>query len=151
MSVSTALKFPLIAGALGVSFISLPSVAQTYDDNGYNGGYYGPPRGEEEVIIQAPRYHGPSRSTIGAPIRDVGMSQPVRYDDLDLRTYDGVRELRERIRYTARTLCHKLDVAYPISVSDSPDCYRSAMADAMDQADAAIDRARGEDDARSAY
>ena len=37
-------------------------------------GYYGPP--PEEVIIEAPRYYHPQqRSSIGAPIEDVAMSQ----------------------------------------------------------------------------
>ena len=140
MSVCKVLKLSLLAGALGVSLIPLPSAAQTYDD-----GYNGPPRGREEVIIQAPRYHGPSRSTIGAPIQTEGMSEPVRYDDLDLRTDWGARALHERIRYTAQRLCRELDRRYPVTVSGGPDCYHMAVADAMDQADAAIDRARGQD------
>lgn len=130
-------KIALLAGALGLSLIPLPSSAQPY------GSYYGPPRGGEEVIIQAPRYHGPARSAIGAPIEDVSLSRPVRFDDLDLRTSWGAHALHNRISYTARTLCRRLDFEYPISTSDSPDCYRTAMAYAMEQADDAIARARG--------
>jgi len=104
-------------------------------------GYYGPP--PEEVIIEAPRYHAPQRSTIGAPIEDVAMSRTIRFDDLDLRTPWGARALRDRIAYTARKLCNQMDFAYPISTSDSPPCYRTAYEDGMAQADAAIAQSRG--------
>jgi UrcA family protein len=115
-----------------------PAQEYGYDDTGP--GYYDPP--PEEVIIEAPRYHHPERSTIGAPIEDVAMSRTVRFDDLDLRTPWGARALRDRISYTARTLCNRMDFMYPVSTSDSPPCYRTAYEDGMAQADAAIAQAR---------
>ena len=48
------------------------------------------------------------------------------------------------IRSTARTLCNKIDRMYPVSADNSPDCYRTAVNNAMDQAYDAIDRARSE-------
>jgi UrcA family protein len=119
------------------------SAAPAQEYGGYDHGpvYYGSP--SEEVIIEAPRYHQPERSTIGAPIEDVAMSRTIRFDDLDLQTAWGAHALRERIRYTARRLCNRMDFAYPISTSDSPPCYRTAFEDGMAQADAAIAEARG--------
>jgi len=95
------------------------------------------------VIVTAPPYHGPARdSATGAPIRDVALSQGVRFDDIDLRTRDGARELQARVRATARDLCRRLDVAYPISADGSPPCYRTAVEDGLAQADEAIEQAR---------
>lgn len=137
---SNTLKISLLAGAIGACALSLPAAAQPYNE-----GYYGPPNAEEQVIIQAPRYPGPSRSVLGAPIRTYGVSEAVRYGDLDLRTDWGVHRLRERIDYTAGQLCRRLNQRYPISFSSGHDCYHMAVAGAVDQADAAIDRARGGD------
>jgi UrcA family protein len=66
----------------------------------------------------------------------------VRFDDLDLSTPRGAHILRVRIRNTARELCSKLDLRYPVATSDSPPCYRAAISDAMDQAETAIAQAR---------
>jgi UrcA family protein len=136
-------KIALLAGTVGVLGLAASSaLAQEYTYSYRTApGYYGPP--PEEVIIEAPRYRAPQRSTIGAPIEDVAMSRTIRFDDLDLRTGWGARALRDRIAYTARTLCNRMDFVYPISTSDSPPCYRTAYEDGMAQADAAIAQARG--------
>ena len=137
-------QIALLGAAVAVAgFAATAASAQEYTYSYRTGpGYYGPP--PEEVIIEAPRYYHPQqRSSIGAPIEDVAMSRTIRFDDLDLRTDWGVYSLRDRIAYTARTLCKRLDFAYPVSTSDSPDCYRTAMDDGMAQADAAIAQARG--------
>jgi UrcA family protein len=128
------------AAAFGFAVSAAPAQEYTYSYSTAPG-YYGPP--PEEVIIEAPRYHAPQRSTIGAPIEDVAMSRTIRFDDLDLRTPWGAHALRDRIAYTARTLCNRMDFVYPVSTSDSPPCYRTAYEDGMAQADAAIAQARG--------
>ena len=66
----------------------------------------------------------------------------MRFDDLDLRTDWGARELRHRIEYTARVMCQRLDAMYPIKADNSPPCYRTAVEGAMYQADTAINQAR---------
>ena len=132
-------KIALLAGAFGTCITVLPAAAQ--DDRYDAPGAYST---TEEVIIQAPRtrHYAPQRSTIGAPIEDVGLSAPVRFDDLDLTTDWGVHKLHNRIFIAARRLCQRLDNRYPITVSDgAPSCYRQAVNDAMAQADAAVDRA----------
>lgn len=138
---SHSLKIILLAGVFGASFIALPASAQDYPPNGY-ASYHG----DEEVIVRAPRYHAHERSAIGAPIENVAISEPVRFDDLDLRYGRDVHRLENRIHAKARALCRRLDVAHPIDVSDTPQtCYRDAVADAMDQIEAAVDQQRATD------
>lgn len=135
-------KAALLVGAFAAGMAALPAAAQDYGRTGAPDGYSN--SSPEEVIIQAPRmrHYTPRRSTIGAPIVDVGLSAPVRFDDLDLTTDWGVRKLHTRIFVAARKLCQRLDNRYPITVSDgAPSCYRQAVNDAMMQADAAVDRA----------
>jgi UrcA family protein len=116
--------------------------------NGYGPNYtgYGPSDyqngPDDEVIVTGPHRHI-ERSTIGAPIEDVVMRRPVRFDDLDLRTSWGAHELRERVRVTASAMCRDLEARYPIATSDNTPCYEPAVEDAMYQADAVIRSARG--------
>ena len=134
------LRTALLAGIFGVCMSALPAAAQDYNRYDAPGAYAN--SGPEDVIVQAPRYRHQQRSTIGAPIEDVWLSAPVRFDDLDLTTDWGVRKLHTRIFVAARKLCQRLDNHYPITVSDgAPSCYRQAVNDAMAQADAAVDRA----------
>ena len=142
-------KILSIAGAVGFALMASSAGAQGYRYGPYDSGYatyYGPP--PEEVIVTPPHY-GPSRSSIGAPYQDVSISRPVRIDDLDLRTDWGVARLRDRIGYTARALCSRLNALYPISADDSniswpsdTHCYDRTVDRAWVQADHAIRVAR---------
>jgi UrcA family protein len=146
----------LTASALGLALTASSANAQQYDPYGNPAPNYGPPPNyappppdyapasgpPEEITVYGPRRHQ-ERGDLGAPIQDVALSQPVRFDDLDLRTNWGARELRQRIEYTARVMCQRLDTMYPIKADDSPPCYRAAVDQAMYQADAAIAQARG--------
>lgn len=133
-------RMALLAASALTIMLAAPSVSAQdyYDDTAYDRGP------TEEVIVQAPEYYRQQRdSATGAPIVDVAMSREVRFDDLDLRSRWGVRELRTRVSATARQLCDRLNVRYPAATSDSPDCFRTAYNDAMAQAEEAIERARG--------
>lgn len=132
-------KLSVVAAAGVMMLAGSPVLAQ--DDDGYRYAAYGPDN--ETVHVTVPRYH-PQRSPLGAPYRLVSMSKGVYIGDLDLRTRRDVRVLRDRISYTARTLCHRLNAMYPVTAPNSPGCYTTAMDDAMYQADIAIARARGE-------
>jgi UrcA family protein len=71
------------------------------------------------------------------------MSLRVPFDDLDLTTHDGARELRERVRSAARDVCVKLADEYPFKQQPgSTKCYEGALKTAMIHADAAIHDAR---------
>lgn len=137
-------KAMALGGALGLTLIASSSAgAQEY---GPGPGYYGPP---EEVIVTPPPY-ARQRSAIGAPIIDASLSRQVRFDDLDLRTPWGARELRDRVSFTARTLCNQLNEMYPVSYDGGTDewptnheCYRDAFERGMEQAHNAIVNARG--------
>jgi UrcA family protein len=126
----------LAAAAVGLTLgFTVPTKAQDYRAVSYGS--------TEEVIVTTPR-PGQERGSFGAPIVDVALSGKVRYDDLDLTTGYGARTLEHRVSRAARDLCRRLDVRYPVATADSPSCYRTAYNDAMEQADNAIARARGE-------
>ena len=110
---------------------ALPARAQERTYVSYSNG------ATERVEVIAPRGE---RSEIGAPIEYRSISREVRFDDL--ASVEGAHALRERVRRTARELCRSLDVRYPVATQDSPPCYSTAVADAMDQADAVIAQAR---------
>ncbi len=126
----------IAAGTLALALAAPAARAQDYRETSYYSNGAG-----EQIEVIAPRHHD-ERSVIGAPIRDVAISQAVRFDDLDLRTQEGAHILRARVRDAARDLCRRLDTRYPISTDDSPPCYSTALDDAMAQADRAIDDAR---------
>jgi UrcA family protein len=135
------------ASALGLIFAGSSAAAQDYGRYGDQPRTY---QGEpvETVIVPAPRYYEPNyyreeRGRLNGDIVNVSLSSEVRFDDLDLRTRWGVDELRSRIRLSARDVCDQLERRYPVAADNSPPCYREAVEDAMDQADAAIARARG--------
>lgn len=128
----------LAATACGLALVCAPANAQQYTRYGEPVSYGTP--ADEQVEVIAPRHH--QRSAIGAEIHDVAMSREVRFDDLDLRTAWGARQLRARIRYTASDLCGKLDVRYPVSADNSPPCFATAVRNAMLEADDAISDAR---------
>jgi len=96
----------------------------------------------ETVIVTAPRLHTDSTPLNGPPER-VSLSIPVRYDDLDLLTRAGARELRARVWRTAQEVCDRLADAYPVYVlsTDRP-CLRTTYENAMVQAYGAINNAR---------
>ena len=137
----------VIGGALGLLLVASSSAgAQEYGP--YRPGYYQAP--PEEVIVRPPHYTR-ERSDIGAPIIEASVSRGVRYDDLDLRTGWGARELRDRISFAAATACSQLNVMYPVTYDGGSDqwprnhdCYRDAFARGMADADQAIGAARGE-------
>ncbi len=134
------------ASAVGLALAATPALAQSYGyDDAPQQTMYGP---SDNVEVIAPRPRPEQRSEIGAPIVNVALSQPVRYDDLDLRSRRGAHELRERVRATARKLCNRLDFEYPVTVSGTPPCYRTTAQQALYRADLAIRDARYEQDSR---
>ncbi|HEX3430130.1 MAG TPA: UrcA family protein [Rhizomicrobium sp.] len=96
----------------------------------------------ETVIVTAPRMHIDSTPLNGPPER-VSLSIPVRYDDLDLLSHSGARELRARLWRTAHEVCDRLADAYPVyQLSTDRPCVRTAYENAMVQAYGAINNVR---------
>jgi UrcA family protein len=135
----------LATGAVGLGLIISSSGASAQN--------YGPPAPyapssyatvpADEVIVTAPRYRN-DHYKLNVPIENVSLSQPVRTDDLDLRSRQGVRELHRRVRIAADQVCGQLIDAYPVGVdNDDASCYRNAVAEARPRVDAAIQTARG--------
>jgi len=93
-----------------------------------------------EIVIVTTARHGPSRSTIGAPIEDVSLSAPVRTEDLNLQTPDGFLKLADRVRQTAQRLCARLRFQHPIGTPVEYRCVQTAVDDATYEIDAALRR-----------
>lgn len=133
----SSIRIALLAGALAVT--ALPAAAQS-GPYGYPGPYSAGPT--ESVIVVAPRFHAES-TPLNGPMERVSYSGTVRYDDLDIATYGGARELRRRVYEEARTVCGRLREAYPVhTLNSSRSCYRDALDNGLVKADAAITSAR---------
>ena len=119
-------KTALLAGALGLVFGSVAASAQDYD---------------QDIIVSAPRFEAaPQR--LNGPLEKVSLSTRVRYDDLDLRSWRGARELRLRVRDAAQDTCMRLAEAYPVYQQSGTSCYKTALRDGEIRANEAIRDAR---------
>jgi UrcA family protein len=127
------MKSLLAAGALILSGSAV--LAQDYDDS------YGPGP-DESIVVIAPRIR-PDDSSL-APTSATKLSMQVRYDDLDLTTRDGARELRSRVRDAAQNVCETLADRFPHPAVPQEPCYKSAVASGLARADNAISDARHE-------
>jgi len=130
-------RLALFGCAAGLLFATPAAFAQ--QDGNYNEAAYAPD--SETVIVEAPNIHA-ERNTFGLPGK-LTASRAVPYDDLDLATHDGARELRERVRQTAQDICRELDDAS--GTREQPGatkCYEGALKTAMVRANAAIHDAR---------
>lgn len=128
----TSLYSTLLAGA----FVLAAGAASAQDYG------YGPPPGDENITVYAPRVHvEPNKRLDGAPEK-LSMSVNVRYDDLDLSSREGARELRARVRDSARDVCAQLRDAYPYQKMPGTSCFKDAYENAMVHANEAIQDAR---------
>jgi UrcA family protein len=96
------------------------------------------------VEVYGHRHPGARSRTTGADTIDVGFSRTINVDKYDLRTRRGAHMFRERLLNEALITCSQLNIIY---VSATPEensaCYARTAGHAMEDADAAIDRARG--------
>jgi UrcA family protein len=141
MRIFAAAVAAVVATGAGLALSSSRASARDY------GTPYGPPAPYatvrvDEVIVTAPR-HRTDHYRLNVPIENVSLSQPVRTDDLDLRTFRGARELLRRVHIVADQVCRQLIDGYPVGLNSDETCYRNAVAEAMPQVDAAIQSARG--------
>jgi UrcA family protein len=133
------MKSLLAASALGVILAGSPVQAQDYDNDGYANGP------NETIEVIAPRI--PTDHSSLAPTSATNLSIAVRYDDLDLTTGGGARELRSRVRDAARDVCETLEARFPIAAVPQKPCYRTAVEAGIARADNAISDARNYTDA----
>lgn len=129
----------LAASAAGALLAGSAALAQ--DTDNYNEAAYSADP-TEQVIVVAPDIREDRSGAFGL-LNKVSMSRPVSYHDLDLTTRDGARELRDRVRDTARDICQQLAEEYPYKQQPgSTKCYEGALKNGMVRADAAIRQAR---------
>jgi UrcA family protein len=135
----TACTAFVATGTLGLMLAAAPAAAQGYgsDEDTYASDENGP----EQVEVTAPRFYQEPDRHIGIPGR-VSLSQAVTYDDLNLQTRRGARELRARVRETADEICYRLDEGLPGTGDDHGTCYRETVNRGLAQARAAVSRAR---------
>lgn len=129
------LSSTLLAGAFVLA--AGAAVAQDYG--------YGPPPGEEDITVYAPRLHVDQSKPLDGSPEKLSMSVNVRYDDLDLRSREGARALRDRVRESARDICRQLHDAYPYPKMVGTSCFKDAYENAMVHANEAIQDARDDD------
>jgi UrcA family protein len=123
--------------------IAAPLCAQDYGPP--PPGAYGEP--PEDIIVTAPREpafreEGSGTRGIELPPSKVSLASHVRYDDLDLTTWDGANELRWRVRQAARHVCGTLRDAYPVYQVPGTRCYKDAVQTGLVHADEVITIAR---------
>ncbi len=128
----------LLASAFGAALVALPAAAQDY-------GRVDEPAAAapESVIVTAPEFHA-ERNTMGLPGK-LTLRRVVSYRDLDLRTHEGARELRARVRDTVSEVCDQLRDAYPLREQPTEHCFTTAYDAAMLKTDEAIRDARHDD------
>ena len=88
---------------------------------------------------------GTSTTMKGAPIERTTLTRSVGYSDLNLGTYEGRSELRQRISEAALASCNELKLLAPLQTSEAAgaetvnqDCKKDAVKGAQAQVDAAI-------------
>jgi UrcA family protein len=131
----------LAAAGLGVG--ATAALAQDYGPPP-PGAYVAPP---EDVIVVAPhvprfREEGSGPRLVNMPPEKISLSTNVRYDDLDLVSGGGARELRWRVSEAAHHVCGELREAYPLRQLQGTRCYRDALENGLIRANEAIATAR---------
>src|SRR5215469_3397677 len=78
------------------------------DQPSYQNGPGYPDNGNESVEVIAPRIYPDQQQRLNGPLEKISASTAVPYSDLDLRTREGARELRHRVRDAAWNICMQL-------------------------------------------
>lgn len=126
------LKLAAIAGAAIVA--ASAAVAQDYDRDRDST--------TETIRVYAPRHFTVDRRPGNGPVQKISLSRSVRFDDLDLRTGSGARELRARVSAAASEVCTQLADVSRVPEQPGTSCFKEAKQDALVRADAAIRDAR---------
>jgi UrcA family protein len=127
----------ILAAAVGLMFGVSSANAQDY---GYDNGAYA---NDENIQVIAPRFNTHADGQrLNGPLEKISLSTNVPYDDLNLRTWRGARELKLRVRDAAQTTCARLAEAYPVQQAFGTNCYKTALQNAELRANAAIRDAR---------
>ena len=96
----------------------------------------------ETVEVIAPRLLKFETQPTNGTLQKASLEGPVRYDDLDLRTDDGVVALRDRIANEAADICAHLAQVYPVYAAAGTSCVKDAIEDATIRANRVIQAVR---------
>jgi UrcA family protein len=96
----------------------------------------------ETIRVYAPHRFIVERGPGIGPIQKISTSRSVRFDDLDLRSRAGARELRTRVSEAASEICSQLADISRVPEQPGTSCLKEAAQDALVRADAAIRDAR---------
>jgi len=129
---TSKLKLGAIAGA--AMFIASAAGAQDFDRDRSDT--------TETIRVYAPRHFTVERRPMNGPVQKISLSRSVRYDDLDLRTRTGARELRMRVSAAAADICSQLADISRVHEQPGTSCFTDAKQDALVRADAVIRDAR---------
>ncbi len=77
-------------------------------------------------------------SSTGAPIEHLTLTWSVPYSDLDLSKHSAAVEFEKRVHARAKAVCHELDRLFPLRPSEGPPCVKTAVDEAMVQAQKVI-------------
>jgi UrcA family protein len=139
---SISMKFSsrgaIFAGAIGLALAASSANAQDYGR--YDNGAYS---NDENIQVIAPRFDtNADGQRLNGPLEKISLSTNVSYDDLNLRTRRGARELKMRVRDAAQSTCARLAEAYPVEQAFGTNCYKTALQNAELRANSAIRDAR---------
>jgi UrcA family protein len=134
MSIRLTAKLKLAAMAGAAIVAASAASAQDYDR--------GRDSTTETIKVYAPHHFTVERRPGNGPVQKISLSRTVRFDDLDLRTGSGARELRARVSEAASAVCSQLADISRIPEQPGTSCFKEAKQDALVRADAAIRDAR---------
>ena len=92
----------------------------------------------ETIEVEAPRLFKFETQTTNGTLQKASLEGPVSYADLDLRTDEGVVELRSRIAHEAADICAHLAQLYPVYAAAGTSCVKDAIEDGTIRANRVI-------------
>ena len=89
----------------------------------------------EEVTVRGPGIQSTEveRSSMGVPVVMFTVSYKVSYEDLDLKTTEGMAELTKRVEDAAKQGCREIGLAYRTAQPSDWVWARHATKEAMDE------------------
>lgn len=138
---STLLSTLMYCSALMV----LPSTSGAQNSAPATGGSGAPvsaAAGTETIEVDAPRLFSFEPQRTNGSLKKASLAGRVSYADLDLRTDEGVVQLRSRIAQEAADICAQLAQVYPVYAATGTSCVKDAIQDGTIRANRVITTAR---------
>jgi|SRR5579862_4235840 len=91
----------------------------------------------EEVTVTVPGSKTIGRSTNGAPIEEVSVSEKIDYNPVMLTTNSGRALLEDKVTQEAKRMCKQLETPGSVPTEPEQACVKRAVANAKEQIAAA--------------